>query len=72
MRNLTFNEIIFTSKVNEVVSKEKNTDWYLHMRSETLLINIQKVLSHVKNLEVVAASLYFVVNSLPLGEFTFN
>ncbi|XP_050522143.1 uncharacterized protein LOC126894881 isoform X2 [Daktulosphaira vitifoliae] len=60
---------IFTVQhmVNEVVSKEKNIEWYLHMRSESLLINIQKVLSHVKNLEVVAASLYFVVNSLPLG-----
>lgn len=37
------------------------------MRLESLLRDIQKVLSNVKNLEVVAASLYFVVNSLPLG-----
>ncbi|XP_050441522.1 uncharacterized protein LOC126846278 [Adelges cooleyi] len=53
--------------VNEVAAREKNVEWYLHMRLESLLTDIQKVLSHVKNLEVVAASLYFVVNNLPLG-----
>lgn len=37
------------------------------MRLESLLKDIQEVLSNVKNLEIVAASLYFVVNSLPLG-----
>lgn len=48
--------------------KDKNTtEWYLHMRFESLLKDIQIVLSNAKNLEVVAASLYFVVNSLPLG-----
>jgi len=39
------------------------------MRLESLLNDIQTVLSNVKNLEVVAASLYFVVNSLPLGNY---
>ncbi|VVC25678.1 Hypothetical protein CINCED_3A000948 [Cinara cedri] len=61
---------IFTVKnmINEVAIKNKNTtEWYLHMRLESLLKDIQIVLSNVKNLEVVAASLYFVVNSLPLG-----
>jgi hypothetical protein len=53
--------------VNEVAAKDKNIEWYLHMRFKSLLRDIQKVLSNVKNLEVVAASLYFVVNSLPLG-----
>lgn len=47
--------------------KDKNVEWYLHMRLESLLSDIQKVLSYVNNLEMVAASLYFVVNSLPLG-----
>lgn len=37
------------------------------MRLEALLNDIQKVLRNVKNLEMVAASLYFAVNSLPLG-----
>jgi len=37
------------------------------MRLESLFENIQEVLSNVTNLEIVAASLYFVVNSLPLG-----
>ncbi|XP_060837150.1 uncharacterized protein LOC132919505 isoform X1 [Rhopalosiphum padi] len=53
--------------VNEVATKDKNVEWYLHMRLESLLKDIQEVLSNVKNLEIVAASLYFVVNSLPLG-----
>lgn len=53
--------------MNEVAIKDKNIEWYLHMRFESLLKDIQKVLSNVKNLEVIAASLYFVVNSLPLG-----
>jgi len=39
------------------------------MRLESLLNNIQEVLSNVKNLEMVAASLYFVVNNLPLGNY---
>lgn len=50
---------------------DKNIEWYLHMRFESLLKDIQKVLSNMKNLEVVAASLYFVVNSLPLGIYIF-
>lgn len=50
--------------------KDKNVEWYLHMRLESLLNDIQKVLSYVNNLEVVAASLYFVVNSLPLGIYS--
>lgn len=32
-----------------------------------MLNNIQKVLNNVKDLEKVAASLYYVVNSFPLG-----
>lgn len=51
--------------------RDKNIEWYLHMRLEPLLKNIQKVLRNMKNLEVVAASLYFVVNSLPLGNYLF-
>lgn len=51
--------------------KDKNTEWYLHKRLEPLLNNIQKVLNNVKDLEKVAASLYFVVNSLPLGSTVF-
>jgi len=42
------------------------------MRLESLLKDIQVVLSNVKNLEIVAASLYFVVNSLPLGIYIFK
>lgn len=50
-----------------MVIKDKNVEWYLHMRLETLLKDIQEVLSNVKKLEMIAASLYFFVNSLPLG-----
>jgi len=39
------------------------------MRLESLLNDIQEVLNNVKNLEMVAASLYFVVNNLPLGNY---
>lgn len=41
------------------------------MRFESLLKEIQEVLSYVNDLQSVAATLYFVVNSLPLGIFIF-